>query len=114
MKGSSKPFNTDNTLEIQRLQLALEWAGIGTWELDTTSNQLFLNLISNALKFRKPDILPVIDITSNIISGTDLPTSVTVTRATDTYYKISITDNGIGFESVCRQDFSVIPAPSWP
>jgi PAS domain S-box-containing protein len=61
-------------------------------------NQLFLNLISNALKFRKPDLLPVIEVTSTVVPGVDLPSSVNVTRATATYYKISVTDNGIGFD----------------
>jgi len=40
MEGSSQPFSTNNIFEIQRLELALESAGIGTWELDPHSNQL--------------------------------------------------------------------------
>ena len=40
MEGPQKPFNTDNTLEIQRLELALESAGLGTWELDFDTNQI--------------------------------------------------------------------------
>lgn len=49
--------------------------------------QLFYNLISNALKFTKPDIPGKIDITSSIIQkgGTKCA-------------EITITDNGIGFE----------------
>ncbi|WP_439558200.1 PAS domain-containing protein, partial [Dyadobacter sp.] len=40
MTTASKPFNTDNALEIQRLELALESAGVGTWELDFQTHQV--------------------------------------------------------------------------
>lgn len=40
MKGSFKPFNINDIFEIQRLELALESAGIGTWELDGQTNQI--------------------------------------------------------------------------
>ncbi|KQS27095.1 PAS domain-containing protein [Dyadobacter sp. Leaf189] len=61
-------------------------------------NQLFLNLISNAIKFRKPDTRPVISISSDLISGGLLPSNLVVTRTSALYYRIDITDNGIGFE----------------
>jgi PAS domain S-box-containing protein len=61
-------------------------------------NQLFLNLVSNALKFRKPDIIPVINISGQIISVSSLPNYVNVTRNSGAYYKIDVVDNGIGFE----------------
>ena len=40
MEGPSKPFNTDNALELQRLGLALDSAGIGTWQLDLHTKQV--------------------------------------------------------------------------
>ncbi|MET0300515.1 MAG: ATP-binding protein, partial [Flavitalea sp.] len=54
--------------------------------------QLFLNLISNALKYNKPGIAPEINITVAEVNGgdSDLPL--------DNYYKITVRDNGIGFE----------------
>ncbi|CAG5067613.1 Adaptive-response sensory-kinase SasA [Dyadobacter sp. CECT 9623] len=64
----------------------------------TQLGQLFLNLLSNALKFRKPGVSPVINITSRIISGADLPSSVNVTRTTSAYYQVDVADNGIGFD----------------
>ncbi|MCF2517522.1 PAS domain S-box protein [Dyadobacter sp. CY351] len=61
-------------------------------------NQLFLNLISNALKFRKPDVPPVIQITGKILNNAQLPASAKVLRTSNLYYQIEVSDNGIGFE----------------
>jgi PAS domain S-box-containing protein len=60
--------------------------------------QLFQNLISNALKFRKPDVPPYIRIKAQLIAAINLPTSVKPVRQTDSYYCIDVLDNGIGFD----------------
>jgi light-regulated signal transduction histidine kinase (bacteriophytochrome) len=57
--------------------------------------QLFSNLISNSIKYSKPDIKPIIDITSETVQSKDVPQ---VTGDTDRFYKISFSDNGIGFD----------------
>ncbi|TDE10527.1 PAS domain-containing protein [Dyadobacter psychrotolerans] len=64
----------------------------------TQIGQLFQNLISNALKFRKPNVNPVINIRSEIVSNNDLPLSVVPSRAASLYYKFEVSDNGIGFD----------------
>jgi PAS domain S-box-containing protein len=58
--------------------------------------QLLYNLISNSLKFSKPEIPAVIKIDSQIIKGS----SVTHQKVTENsnYCHISISDNGIGFD----------------
>ena len=61
-------------------------------------NQLFYNLISNSLKFTKPDVAPKISITSTLV-GYDF--AVGFTRSpipVANYYHITFKDNGIGFE----------------
>ena len=60
--------------------------------------QLFQNLISNALKFRRPDVPPSIRIRSETVSATDLPPSIKPAQLVDTYYRIDVADNGIGFD----------------
>jgi PAS domain S-box-containing protein len=61
--------------------------------------QLFQNLITNALKFGKPGVSPEIHISSSNIAGADLKTAFPGRDIiADTYYKIEIADNGIGFE----------------
>lgn len=58
-------------------------------------NRLFANLIANALKFSKQDIIPKIKIASEEVAGAEAGID-----GEDIYYKISISDNGIGFDEV--------------
>jgi len=60
-------------------------------------NQLFTNLISNALKFSKKNIAPVILISSKILSKEELKEHPTLIQDI-AYCEISVKDNGIGFE----------------
>ncbi len=58
--------------------------------------QLFTNIINNGIKFRKPGLNPVIDITvSTLVEPGQLQLEL---APGTTYYKIQITDNGIGFD----------------
>jgi light-regulated signal transduction histidine kinase (bacteriophytochrome) len=57
--------------------------------------QLFLNLISNAIKYAKPDIAPHIIITAEKITNLEVPGKE---DQKGKYWKIEISDNGIGFE----------------
>jgi PAS domain S-box-containing protein len=59
-------------------------------------HQLFLNLISNALKFCKEDIIPEIKIAARVIKGPDLP-SMGAKNGSNKYHHLSFADNGIGF-----------------
>jgi len=60
--------------------------------------QLFQNLIGNALKFRQPGLLPLINISSQNVTADELPPDVTPTRRVAAYHCIRVADNGIGFE----------------
>lgn len=59
--------------------------------------QLFLNLIGNAIKFHKPDEVPIIRITSGILPEVEMIQSGLSSR--NSYHKIVVSDNGIGFEA---------------
>ncbi|TLS73538.1 PAS domain S-box protein [Mariprofundus erugo] len=59
-------------------------------ELDVDSlqmRQLFQNLIGNALKFRRPDVAPVVRISAHTVAG-----------QRPAMWEIQVADNGIGFE----------------
>ncbi|MGN7888580.1 PAS domain-containing sensor histidine kinase [Dyadobacter sp. 22481] len=58
--------------------------------------QLFMNLIANALKFTGPDRAPVIEIRSGEVHGAAIP--LAGANAARHYQYISFTDNGIGFD----------------
>lgn len=105
----TQPFETVNLNVIIRqvkmeLELIIEETGtvIHTDGLPTIEAigsqmmQLFANIINNAIKFRKPDVKPEITITATPATDKDLLQQELTPR--NSYQKIEITDNGIGFE----------------
>jgi hypothetical protein len=61
--------------------------------------QLFQNLITNALKFSKPGVPPEINITHSLVTGEDVPLfNLSEQHRKQPYHLIEISDNGIGFE----------------
>ncbi len=60
--------------------------------------QLFQNLLSNALKFVKVGEIPRIHVYSQLITSTDLPPELQTVLKAPRYYRISVADQGIGFE----------------
>ena len=68
------------------------------WAIPPLIRQLFYNLISNAVKFRKKDT--VLSIT---ISGEKIKNHLDVN-----YYRLSVSDNGIGFDPAYADDIFVI------
>lgn len=56
--------------------------------------QVFQNLLVNALKFSKPDVYPLIDINASVIDSLDANAPVS---GNGQYCRITVTDNGIGF-----------------
>ena len=58
--------------------------------------QLFTNLISNSIKYSSPNRVPIIDINSTIVDGKDICEDKA--DKNKSYYKITVADNGMGFE----------------
>jgi signal transduction histidine kinase len=69
--------------------------------------QVFYNLINNALKFRKASIRPVIKINSERMKEMDnrFP-SIKLDHSN--YYRIMISDNGIGFDPKYAEDIFIV------
>ncbi|GEP50903.1 hypothetical protein FNO01nite_15750 [Flavobacterium noncentrifugens] len=58
--------------------------------------QLFINLISNSLKYSKENVVPKISITGEKINGSDQYEDISISDKK--CYKIVVSDNGIGFK----------------
>lgn len=59
--------------------------------------QLFQNLIGNALKFTREDVIPEITISAQSVTGRDLK-ELMVVNPNAKYFEIVVSDNGIGFD----------------
>jgi signal transduction histidine kinase len=60
-------------------------------------HQLFINLLSNALKYSKPDVAAHITVSAQQVKGRD--TGNHQLEQDTAYWKIMVKDNGIGFEA---------------
>jgi signal transduction histidine kinase len=63
--------------------------------IDFQMQQLFENLIGNAIKYSRPSVLPVVNITAEKVRKAQ---SVEGLEEAQWYHKIIFADNGIGFE----------------
>lgn len=61
-------------------------------------NQLFYNLVSNSLKFTKPGTPPIISVFVEALNEAEVREYIRTPFSFANYYKICISDNGIGFE----------------
>lgn len=81
---------SDLEIRLEQSQGRVEYASLPKLHADETQmRQLFQNLISNALKFHRPGVPPVVKLTSMEV---DLP------HSGGKGYEIRVEDNGIGFE----------------
>ncbi|HYH16114.1 MAG TPA: ATP-binding protein, partial [Flavisolibacter sp.] len=60
--------------------------------------QLFQNLLGNALKYSKPGDAPVITLSSQKVVGKDVADKILPEQWEQCFYLIEVQDNGIGFE----------------
>jgi light-regulated signal transduction histidine kinase (bacteriophytochrome) len=88
---------SDLEVKIEETKTRIDYQDLPTIEGHATQlKQLFINIIGNAIKFRKPDEVPIIKITCTRINPYSYP-KLTLLKNTH-YTKIDIIDNGIGFE----------------
>lgn len=90
---------TNLELVISETGASIQVSSLPTLEVEYTQFvQLFQNLISNAIKFRRSLVPCQISINSRVIMAPELPPAVKPARSTDHYYMLSVADNGIGFD----------------
>lgn len=61
-------------------------------------NQLFYNLIGNALKFSRPGVVPRIRVSSRPLTPEELRVHLSKPQPAGRYHLICVEDNGIGFD----------------
>jgi PAS domain S-box-containing protein len=89
----------DLDLKIKEMKAVVEFANLPTVYVNHTQfRQLFLNLISNSLKFAKKDVPPAIKISSRPLKLKEVD-QLSVFKGMS-YIKITFQDNGIGFENM--------------
>jgi PAS domain S-box-containing protein len=91
---------TDLELIIAETNAVVDVSPLPTLAGDSLQlQQLFQNLLSNAIKFRKPQAPAHIQIRSHQVSAAELPPTVAPDIRKDTYYRIDVIDDGIGFDT---------------
>lgn len=90
---------TDLDLVVQESGAEVEVGTLPTVRGESSQlGQLFQNLVSNAIKFRQANRPLHIRINCHTIPATELPDTVKPTSSRDRFYRLSVADNGIGFE----------------
>ena len=80
----------DLQIQLQKNDGEIHWDNLPTIEADATQmRQLLQNLLHNAIKFRRPQEPPRIDIYARPLTGT---------TANEMTYELMVKDNGIGFD----------------
>ena len=90
---------TDLEIEIEKNNAQITYNNLPVISaVPDLMQRLFYNLLSNAIKFRKKDVLPVINIKAVKLQPAELLNFIGHINGS-IYYKIIITDNGIGFDN---------------
>jgi PAS domain S-box-containing protein len=101
-------ISSDFELLIEQKEAVIECVNLPVIEaIPLQMSQLFGNLISNALKFSRKDIPPVIHISATLLSDEEVR-SYLIPVPEIRYYNIECRDNGIGFlQEYAEQIFNI-------
>jgi signal transduction histidine kinase len=95
-------------IEIEKTNARIQVDGLPIIEvIPSLMQQLFYNLINNAIKFRKKDVSPVIIIHTEKMGPEEI-SRYTKNSHSNHYYKITVTDNGIGFDDKHADEIFVV------
>ena len=93
---------SDMEVEIEKHKAVIDIDNLPTvWAIPSQMRQLFQNLISNAIKFRKANMAPSVKIYSEL-------KSTSVMDVTELAHLISIEDNGIGFDEKYAEEIFIV------
>ncbi len=93
----------DLQMTLQESHGKVEFENLPTFDADKIQmRQLFQNLLSNALKFRKPDVSPLIKISA------EKDTRADVNGNKEDFWTFRLADNGIGFDNEYKDQIFTI------
>jgi signal transduction histidine kinase len=99
---------SDMEIDIQKRDAKVTSGDLPTiYAIPSQIRQLFQNLISNSLKFCKEDCTPEVHIQTEVVKGALIP-GLDRKLYENTFYKIYIRDNGIGFDSKYAEEIFVV------
>jgi signal transduction histidine kinase len=99
---------SDMEIDIQKRDAKVTAGDLPTiYAIPSQIRQLFQNLISNSLKFCKEDCTPEVHIQTEVVKGALIP-GLDRKLYENTFYKIYIRDNGIGFDSKYAEEIFVV------
>jgi signal transduction histidine kinase len=99
---------SDMEIDIQKRDAKITAGDLPViYAIPSQIRQLFQNLISNSLKFCKEDCTPQVHIQTEIIKGSVIP-GIDKKLFENTFYKIYIRDNGIGFDKKYAEEIFVV------
>ncbi len=103
MNVSLKEVEADLMESLEEQKVTLIWSSMPTIKgIPFQIRQLFINLISNSIKFAKVDVPSVIRIDCEQVS--DHFIDAIIKKNSKVYYKITTVDNGIGFNPAYKND----------
>jgi len=90
---------SDMEVEIEKQSAIIKLGALPkVWAVKSQMQQLFQNLVSNGIKFRKPGSVPVISIYKE----------ADTTIAHKLYHRIIVEDNGIGFDEKYAEEIFIV------
>ena len=95
-------------LEIEKCNAKIHYKDLPSIQvIPSLMQQLFYNLISNAIKYRKKDVAPEIFIKTEKISHPDVKGAPPIINGSP-YYRIIVSDNGIGFDEKYAEEIFMV------
>jgi len=93
---------SDLQIRIEEVGATVNFENLHTIEADMTQmRQLMQNLIGNALKFQRPDVAPVVTVSTRMVEGDFI-------AGVPDMIELSIADNGIGFDNKYKDQIFTI------
>jgi signal transduction histidine kinase len=95
-------------IEIEKSNAVVHIAKLPVvWAIPNLIQQLFYNLVNNAIKFRKKTVTPVIHIQAEKMNASEWG-RLTGSSNGSNYYRISVSDNGIGFDDKYAREIFMV------